>query len=135
MINQESLYTNIEDSKLIAPVMRGHEIEPDGYWGWSDICEEWIVSETRMDIDCPGDNSTPTYRKDTLESVLPEWCFQFKPWGDNKRLQMMQYTAPELDSENLILYYLFESKKRGQESLNALSSLIELLDEHNLLEG
>lgn len=138
MINQEDLYTSLEDSKLIAPVMEGQGIGADKYWGWSDICEEWLLEDSPMDIDCPKDNSIPSFRLDKILLALPEWVFSKGEWHDYEFFGYSGFNFKfdrKIESHATLSTALinFRSlRSRGKEALKAGCELIALLESNGL---
>lgn len=151
MINKSDFYLkDIDLLKQLQPIMAKKGIEADGYINIKDnasfgflapyidqgftahegeyydqndgcgCCSESVLLET----------GSPTYRKDSLESALPEWCFDnFCSMNELlikfHRMNRLDITLYFCEQMSILIY---KARRPGQVSLEALAQLIILLD-------
>ena len=135
MINQEDLYTSIQDSKLIAPVMERVGIKADA-WQSGDCLSENPSHQIIYD----GIDPVPLFRLDKIMLALPELRIDLGEeyngvLEDKGFLKLDINTAPlyftgiDQRIENLLLVLL---SSRGKEALKAGCVLLRLLEDNGL---
>lgn len=149
MTNQD-LYLPIELAKLIAPIARRVGVEEDGYWsisvsdfisvqgmaaylGIADSKSGYIFTTSQLAAGSAA-HYVPTYRKDKLEAMLPEWCFDGTMFNDYNNpdgigAKMLRCS----DHTSMLELFRTAQLSRGPASLTALAELILLLEKEKLL--
>lgn len=138
MTNKDSFYLqDIELLKQLAPIMAKKGIDGDAYltdYG-GVLTHEAFVAAYRNDREGAHERLKTlqnTYRKDSLEAALPEWCFGSRTM-DGMLDALADYDSPFhafiVDNYMQILDAIL---MRGQESLKALAQLIILLDKEGV---
>ena len=130
---------NISLLKQLEPIMKRLGVEADKYYNGSleleGDYEYWIwfiQDEPLTNYNKSVYQSYKTYRSDTLENVLPDWCWHNIPdiiYGENSK-----YDAEFCEIYVDLLHDGVKGDKRGQPKLEALAKLVILLDENGLLE-
>lgn len=114
MINKEDFYLkDVELCKQLEPIMRKKGIEADAWFAHKEFTKKYPMM--------PEKYITETYRKDSLEAALPEWCWDT---DSEQRLDMLS----KISIEGMRRFLNTDPSRRGQESLKALGELIVLLD-------
>jgi hypothetical protein len=124
-MNNEQLYTNLEDSKLLAETGLMAGVEPDGYLHHRTLV---TVREGRL-LENTINALPKAYRLDKLLMRLPDWVYSGK-----LPLSMSNDIASINIGEDVYYGYQDIYKLRGQPAIQATVKLLVLLQENGLLE-
>jgi hypothetical protein len=122
----QHLYTNLDDSKLLAETGLMAGIEPDGCFIDDVFYDAHAVYDEDWATSCR--DSCHSYRLDKLLMKLPDWCFEKNyNWCEKLRHNHAFDLAHEAFALFQSLLYL-----RGQPAIQATVKLLMLLKENGL---
>lgn len=126
-VNKDDFYLkDISLLKQLEPIMARKGIEADKWRCgayYNILVDEDVKNEHWLEA---GLNPVPTWRKDSLEAALPDWCFKTSGIPTQSKPMSSETALKVYDLKQVITF-------RGQASLKALAELIILLDKEGIL--
>lgn len=122
MSNQD-LYTNLEQSRIVAPIMERLGVEADAW-----ISQNIISENPHHKVISNGVEAAPLFRLDKILLALPDWC------TERYGLQKIAKLHPEQEGKEFQWWSrVFEMQsKRGSEAIAAAVELLKLLEDEGL---
>lgn len=133
-INDNDLYTTVEQSRLIQPIMDRLEIDPDAHYRLD------LDNQFYKDLGFITEDSVLSYRLDKIQLALPEWVFNVVEKIGTFQMAQEICVGAEICTESGFLEehssWLIEEMviHQGCKAIEAAAELLVLLDEYEVLD-